>query len=451
MDALKPFWALNSALFAQRPWTLIFSLLMTAAVVVVAVTGDGALRSTSEFLAAVALWCWLGRASLRLPAIACWAGELGIPRHHETLRSVQIALLIVSLSLSFLMEMQFALDLRAWLASMIISAMVLPMATSPQLYMGMLLAMFVARMIDPRILSWPMQPAVAAIFVCLCVVLLVQWFRVIRQLEKRAAVASHRLSDAAHEAAHPEDFDRAQFSLDTSFGSSVDSEPAGRVSPRRFWLGMGYDSQSSWRVTGYSLLFAILALAAAHFSLSGQRDALAYVVLSAGVVLAAFGRFNGMHEAWMRTPHEQSILLLSPLWPQGARLKIQFLRALSGGLAGYCAYWIGLSAFAVVLGIEWRTILMVGAGLLIAMMSICLFMMHYVSRRRASPTSTFAITHAILVLLGLGSLMGGWGNASPRWVLIGLALIFLPGLPTTYLFCTRRMQFPVQPPPGPPA
>jgi hypothetical protein len=452
MDALSRHFALLRALLSRSRSAMVGALLATGAAVWSAFAGDADLRSTHEIFSAIALSCWLGSAAQRMPALAVWAGQLGIPGHAARLRKAQLVLLALSLASAVVLELQFAADLRTLAVPLAVATVVVSFASLPAFGVSMVVGLLIVQSISRDYLLLLFAPVGAILLIGICLPVIAHWFRQVRQLHERGAIFSESLADAAHEEVHAEDFARAQVSLVSSLGPALLSEPAGRVSARKFWLGMGYDPVSSWKATGYSLLMAIVLFAAAHFFFAGRLDRLVYLILSGLTAFTLFARFNGMHEAWLRTPHEQSVLTLSPRWPQGNAFKTEFLRSLWSGFPGYAVFWGVLSVFALALRwVEMRTVLMVGVGFLILTQASVGLMMYYLAQRRARRTSSFALCYAVLVLAGMGVIAGGWATGTAGAVFIGLALVVVPILPTVYLFWTRRLQFPVQPPPGPPA
>lgn len=452
MDALNRQGTLCRALFAQGKWPVMLALVAVSCAAWLASIGDAGLRFLHELFAAFAVGCTLGLAAQRLPALAVWAGQLGIPGHRQRLRSAQWLLLAMSLFFSIGLELQFAKDLRAVVVPLIAATTIASLNSLPMLSVAVAIAVLITNSLDQELLLQLFEPVGASFSLVICLAALHRWFMHVRQIHDRAAVASHSLADATHEKAHAVELEAAHVSQISYLGAALEPDPAGHLSARRLWLGMGYDSMTSWKVPGYSLLLALALLTAVHFLFAGRFDWLAYLIFSAITVFVPFGRLNGMHEAWLRTPHEQSVLLLAPRWPQGKSLKVAFLRSLLSGCGSYAAFWVLLSAFALASGwIDLRTVLITGAALLILAKVLYITMMHYLSQRRASRASPYALGYVILQLLGAMALAVGWAGGSALAALIGLAAMLLPTAPVVYLFITRRLQFPVQPPPGPPA
>jgi hypothetical protein len=444
MDALSRQATLFRVLFAESPWSVALGILTPAGALLTAVIGDSELRSMHEFLSGAAMLCTLGLAARRTPELAIWAGQLGIQAHRERLRNGQLLLLGASLSFAIVLQLQFAVDPRAVVAPVGIAAAVVALTTLPWFTFLLIIAVVVTRMVslDHRLLFTPLG---ASVSIAISIAVLLHWIHQVWHLHGLAAGASNNLSDAAHEQANPEEISRAHAALTSDLAPAFETGPAGRDSSRRFWLGMGYDPVSTWKVTGYSALFGALSLTAMHFIFSARFDWIGYLVLCAFTAFAMIGRFNSMHEAWLRTPIEQSVLMLMPRWPHGARLKIEFLRSLWTGFPGYAAFWAALSAFGVGLGwIDPSLALASGVVLTILTKALVVLMMHYLAQRRARDTSPFAMFYAVLQIIGTVTLVAAWADDAPRAALTGLLIILVPALPPIYLFSTRRLQLPVQ-------
>jgi hypothetical protein len=444
MDALSGQTTLVRALFAESPWSVGLGILGLAGAILTAVDGDSGLRFVHEFLFALATACTLGPAVRHMPGLAFCAGHLGIQPHRERLRNGQLLLLGTALTLAITLELQFMADMRAVVVPVGIVAAAVALTTLPGLCLTLVIAFMVARQFsfDHQLLF---TPAGASISVAICMAVLLHWLRQVWRLHDLAAEASHDLSDAAHERANAAEIGRAHAALTSDLVPVFETATDGRVSSRRFWLGMGYDPISSWKVTGYSTLFGVFSLTAVHFLFSARLDSGAYLILCAFTAFAMLGRFNSMHEAWLQTPVEQSVLVLTPRWPQGFRLKTGFLRSLGSGLPGYASFWAALSAFG--LGLGWivpSLALASGVVLVILTKALVVLMMHYVSQRQARSTSAFVIFYTILQIVGTVTLVAGWAAGSASAALIGLSIVLVPALPTIYLFSTRRLQFPVQ-------
>ena len=213
--------------------------------------------------------------------------------------------------------------------------------------------------------------------------------------------------------------------------------PAG-ISEEALGVGLGFAVTRSWRVRLNSAALGIACLAVAHFWRSGQYQYPAYLVITALAASAVAGGVLPLSSAWLHTPVEQGLLLLTPRWPASKVVKLSLntamFRAQMGG-------WIGWALIVLVCGglgwIEPHDILF---GMFVLFASMCsalgavwaLFALPSVRETNVS-------TVAILLLAAVG-VACYWAGA----VVLGFVFVLGPAALALLAMLLRPLQFPVE-------
>jgi hypothetical protein len=388
------------------------------------------------------------------------AAELGVPRHTPSVRSAQLLVIMVfAIVPGVLSLVRGAPPLPV--AALLLGALSFGtlLMTKPVFFCLFLLGLAPGTGKSSLVSYWLALPAVRWVILVLSLYQLVRWLR----LPQSASALRLRLGalrvDTGHgrrpvaltvtgepdSAAHVvrerlEVLDEQQLPNAGAEQFSIALRgvtPAG-ISEEALGMGLGFAVTRSWRARLNSAALGIACLAVAHFWRSGQYQYPAYLVITALAASAVAGGVLPLSSAWLHTPVEQGLLLLTARWPASKVVKLSLntamFRAQMGG-------WVGWALIVLVCGglgwIEPRDILF---GMFVLFASMCsalgavwaLFALPSVRETNVS-------TVAILLLAAVG-VACYWAGA----VVLGFVFVLGPASLALLAMLLRPLQFPVE-------
>jgi hypothetical protein len=148
--------------------------------------------------------------------------------------------------------------------------------------------------------------------------------------------------------------------------------------------------------------------------------------------------------AWATSALEQSLLVLSPRWPDLRALKWLVIRTLWSQSPTWLIAWTLLAALGLAAGwIGWPVVARGAAGLLCIVSALFGFLLVFLTRRRLKKQNRLAMLY--LVVTGIaGLLLIPFQKSAAAWQVLCLMLI-IPAALAVLAFCLRRPQFTVRP------
>jgi hypothetical protein len=388
--------------------------------------------------------CFVARAASRVATYCESSGRLGMPFHAAAMRRAQC----IVISLFTLVPGAFALWIGADFHIVIIFlggitlAIYLAEALIWVVFAAFALKGLAATGVDPIPFLFGTFGSVVILSVSAWGI--ARWLRLPQRLESAAGAASSALSDIAHEAEDGE-LDMANDVFEDYLGDVLAPPEPESISPRRLWIGLSYDPRGNWRANAIGACIAIALILICHFWKHGIWDVRVYLMASGVFALYVFGRFQQMHEAWLRTPGEQSLLVLSPRWPPRARMKALLLRSVWGGIPALFAGWLLFSGVTLATGwIGWREVLLALLGLAAVLVSSLGIFLSYFAHRALRATSRLQMFYLLIALVGTATFLISVANGSRSGALIGAALVLAPFAVAALAFTLRPALFPVQ-------
>lgn len=408
------------------------------------------------FMAAIPAGAMGFVATERVIKFCVSAAELGVPGHTPSVRSAQILVILVFAIVPGVLSLVRgapALPVAALLLGALSFGTLL--MTKPAFFGLFALGLASGTGKSSFVIHWLALPAVQWVILVLSLYQLVRWLRLPQSASALRLRLGALLADTGHgrrpvagepdSAAHAirEQLEvRDEQQLPDAGGEQVSIAlrgvtPAG-ISEEALGVGLGFPVTRSWRVRLNSAALGIACLAVAHFWRSGQYQYPAYLVITALAASAVAGGVLPLSSAWLRTPVEQGLLLLTPRWPASKHVKLSLntamFRAQMGG-------WIGWALIVLVCGglgwIEPHDILF---GMFVLFASMCstlgavwaLFALPSVRETNVS-------TVAILLLAAVG-VACYWAGA----VVLGFEFVLGPAALALLAMLLRPLQFPVE-------
>jgi len=369
----------------------------------------------------------------RIRRFSFTAGQLGLPDHARIMRLAQawfLVLLMMSPAIvATLLGMQ---PLRA--------VAILGMATAAGIVLAtyggwwLILVPLIGRSMP--LSDWLALPAVQAVAVAASAWVIWRWFRLPRSAERTGGISPSLLADAAHERASLSEDPAGLLSAAAQSGQTPNSSAAaprlqinletGRSLPSVLALGFGYSVAIAWRAVLYGIGVAALVLLAWHASHGRRPEALGYIIVTAACCLALVGRMQGVLQRLTRTSMEQSLLRLSPQWPEARQIKQAIVQTTFLVQRGSIAVWAVTSIFAALLGWMDKRYLIAG-GVAVAGTSFAFSgaLFAVLARRRIREWHLSTIAEVILVSAGALAVVFV-GSLPNLHALYGVVLMVVP-------------------------
>lgn len=386
------------------------------------------------------------------------AAELGVPRHTPSVRWAQLLVIIL-----------FAIVPGVW--QVLRGALALPVAAL--LFGGLALGTLVT--MQPRLSGWfllgafclgkllqmggessgslllravparggsPLAhlltlPAVQWAVLLLSAYQLMRWFGLpesVGRLRRRGGVEPAGADSAAPElVGEPRlrDEGGAQFSI------ALQGVTSARISAEALGVGLNFAVTHSWRARLNAAASGFACLAIAHFCWSGQYQQLTYLLVTAIAASTVAAGVLPCASAWLRTPVEQGLLLLTPRWPASKVVKLSMITVMFRSQMGG---WIGWAPIALAGGLlGWVAPRDILFGMFVLFASMCstlavVWTLFALPSVRDTNVSTVA-----LLLLAAAAVGCYWIGA----VVLGFALLLGPTALALLAMLLRPLQFPV--------
>lgn len=375
----------------------------------------------------------LMRGVQRTSLLSGTLNALAIPSHEERLRRAQIGLLLLCTAPPILLGARFGLDTRMLAVFLGAAGGCVAIAMFPWLA-WLFLAIFLPSHLKHGLASLALSTPGVLFIIGASFAVCWHWVR----RPSQAVFVNQGLSgDPSPAPLLPQPIEDGQL------GPAL--RPA-HLSASRFWLGLGHTADPWWKccLAGVGLGLGMFVIA--HFWNAGRTDATLYLVSSAMIGILLFGRFAAMNQAWTQTPGEQSVLLLTPEWPQGNQLKRAMMLTTLPGICGYLLSWAILSAVALLLG--WVSPVRVAiGGIALAAMTLGMLglFMCYLAHARMRRRMYLPMIYLLAAFIGLVMLVFGLDERNVRSLWFAALLTLLPFALSLLAFCLRRPQFPARP------
>jgi hypothetical protein len=396
----------------------------------------------------------LAIASERLVPYAASAGELGVPRHAATLRTVQVVLLLLVAGAPWAVAVTYD---GPWLR---VAALLLGAAALGTLLVGgglvvgslILAAWCINATFGPPEywLAWPAVPYVALIG---SFVAFYRWLRFLARVELAAPTLQTAYSDAAHEEseiAAVGNADRvriaeAELQQDTYISDAVGWLTDGRLSPAGLGVGLGFWSGTSWRTVAIGIGIGLLAVLAARQHYLLRQPHTIYALTCVVTAFLSLSRVSAIAQRWKRTSVEQELLQLTPLWPSALMLKSVFLKSMCRVQLGPVTGWIVISTTLVVLGcVDFREVAYGGLYVTAAFLVACSYLWVALASREVKEWQVSSIVAALLAISGVVTVQFG-DPLEIYYRALGVAAILVPPVLSFAIFQFRPLQFPARP------
>jgi hypothetical protein len=445
MDALRRDAAILRGLLLGGPGITIALALIAFTAFMLSVLPDE--KGLDAILACLlfSIVCLLARAASRVPMYCESAGLLGLPRHALAMRRAQCILI----GFFTLPPIAYALWSGAGFRAVVIfvggAAIGIYLAEALTLVVIAAFALKGVAATGVDISALLFGAPGSAVILAASAWGIARWLQLPKRLEAAAAAASLTFSDSAHEGTDVEGLDAANEAFEHHLGDVVSPRAPQVLTPRRLWIGLSYDPRGNWRTNATGLLFVLAVAVICHFWKHARWDLGVYLAVSGIFAIFVFGRFQQMNEAWLRTPGEQSLLVLSTRWPTRAAFRLVLLRSVWTGVPELLAGWLLFSAADLAFGwIEYQSVTLAAFGLLATLVSSLGIFLSYFSYSRVRRTNVLPMAYLLIALAGIATLLTSIAHAHIPGTLIGAALLLGPAAVAFLAFFLRPTLFPVQ-------
>ena len=361
------------------------------------------------------------------------AGSLGLPDHARVMRLAQGWFLVIFVGVPAAV---------AGIAGMApLSALaVLCTATAVGIVLAMygawwfILIPFIARSISLG--DWVGLPSVQAIATAISAWMMWKWAELPERAGRAGGLAPSLLADNTHERA-----DRLEDRVGTQppaeeAGQTLAIEAlmlrvredleAGRNIASVLALGLGYTVATAWRAVLYGIGIAMFVLLVWHVVHGRRPEVLGYSIVTVVCCFALVGRLQGFLQRWIGTSMEQSILRLTPQWPEGRVIKRGVVQSTFLVQRGSIVVWVASSIVAASLGwIDKSSLLAGGLAVLGTSLAFSSAVCGVLARRRVREWHLSTVTIVLLMPAGILVVLYG-GSLSSSHVLYGAALMLVP-------------------------
>jgi len=369
----------------------------------------------------------------RITRFSLVAGSLGLPGHALYMRQVQY--LFLALFVAIPAAVAVVMGMAPLTAAALFSA-----ATAGGVVLSTYGAVWIVIVpIVGRIRSvesWIQSPIVQGLAVAASGWLISRWFELPARVERAGGLMPRFMADAKHERPELEEETKQQAPfeegtrqsriIEESFAAEAAGLDARRMPATVLAAGLGYPAGTSWRGALYGSLTAVVVLLAWRMYRGPKPDIAAYVVVTAGCCVALVGRLQGVLHRWMRTPIEQSLLRLTPRWPEERAVKRTVLQTLVMVQRGAMSAWAVVSVVALIVGWIGTTELLIGAiGLLGTSLAFTGSVIATLSRRRVRELHGSTVALVLSVAIGAAIVLFGEPMSSSHMA-IGLVMMMGP-------------------------
>jgi len=457
MDAVKRYWQLLRALLLVRPLIGILLGLFYVVAALLALTMDSDKKGTAILvLSAIPTLGFFAIATERSIQYSMANAVLGIPRHAESLRNAQIALLFALIGVPAAIGIMHG-GQPSYMALLCVPAalgVLLPLYARWAFLIWITIA--VATRFSYSFGAWMpglSNPLVRVTLILASMGVLYWWLGLATRTEQRVKRGSLLIADAKHESTHasaeesrgaPSGFKAYEQGIERKVAGVICGIDRKGITSRALGMALAVDLRPKWRAMaamigiGWVLLFVFLSIR------RRQPEPTIYTGITVLAAVSLFTRLGVLRQAWKLRGAEEELLALSPRWPAQATVKRLFaelmLQSQTGtwivwfliSLPAYCFRWIADDEAAI-------AILMMCA----ASCGACGSLLVALSRPQVKEISI--ITIALLLCCACGVLMYEFGMPIVRYPrIIGVSMIVGPLILGVLRFSFQPLQFPVR-------
>lgn len=318
-------------------------------------------------IAAMSAFAAVGLSALlteRLSRYSFHAGMLGLPDHARVMRGVQSWFLLVFVATPMLVACVRGLPLLPS-AALLCSAAAGGIVLSTYGAWWLALVLILSKSADFHSLIQTPGGQVAALGASSW--LIWKWFSLPVRAERAGSLAASSLADAKHE---PTDAEGARASgndrppsrsLEDMASVATMDLAASTGFTRALAFGLGYPVDMIWRPVLYGAAIAFSAMVAWHFLRASYSEIVPFAVVTGLCCIALVGRLQGILHRWMKTTLEQSLLRVTPRWPNDRLIKRTVVKSTFLVQRGAIIVWCAASAIPALLGWIERPVLFAGA------------------------------------------------------------------------------------------
>jgi hypothetical protein len=458
MDAIGKYSRVVYVLLLERGLIIVLLAAFYAVAAFLAIVLDSAKTANVILIMAAIPACGLAAiASERVSLCSADCAILGVPSSARILRNGQVVILglIVGVPICLALLYGAKVDMAALL---IIPAAFGTLLVQRGRWSGIVwIVLVVGANVFPtasqRLVSAAAVPTLRWVAIVVGVVLLHRWLGLAERIRKRTvghdlSPIDRRLETAAVVTGAPSLTQRQIDKLGQAYDQEIDQvgrEIAdGRITYKALAVGLSIVTTSNWRGWAQTVGIAWAILCAAHFGLKPRFQQVVFIWMIISAAGALFSRLGTIRLAWHSFAAEESLLLLTPKWPNAESVKRFFLKLMLRNQTGAWIGWVLVIAPFIALG--W-------IGLPQAEISIVLLLsvssgssgalLFALSRPHHEGISISTIGFLVCAVVGVATfLFGSAGFPHARWA--GIALILVPLLWGGLSFVSRPLQFPVQ-------
>ncbi len=288
----------------------------------------------------------------------------------------------------------------------------------------------------PSVESWLQSPVVQGLALLAGGWLVSRWTALPARIERVGGLLPAALADAKHEPPATAGDEDPQATSERSAGQSRNLEDAfalGAADLDASWMPpnvlavcLRYSVVTGWRGVLNGSLTALVVLFAWRLYRGAQPDIAAYLTVTAGCCLVLVGRLEGVLQQWMRTPIEQSLLRLTPRWPEARAIKWAVLQSLLMVQRGAVSAWVVVSLVAWTVGwIGTPELLIGGMGVLGTALAFTGTVVATLARRRVRELQLATVASVLTVAIGVVLVLFGEATGSHH-ATIGAAMMVGP-------------------------
>jgi hypothetical protein len=457
MDAVNRYWQIVRVLVLGRGLVVVLLTLFYLLAMILSITLEADKKvSIILVLSGIPACGFLAMATERVIQYSIAGALLGIPRHAEFLRNGQMAILCLFVGVPASVALAYG-GLAGHAALLLVPAaagvvfalkgrwvfaawIVIAVSTRFSLSMGGVL---------PGLNSPPVQ--IALIIVSLGI--LYWWLGLPSRTEKHAQEMPTVLADARHEASATSTSGTLGKKpgqvelLEKAYERELDEVTAGMsnagLTSHSLALGLAVDVRPNWRGTATMIGLGWVTLFILHRVYRHDERGTLYIWVAFFAASAIFSRVNAVQAAWKHHGAEAALLVLSPRWPNEARVKQMLVEMLVKSQMSAWLMWVFIILPYVALG--WLGQTTAGAYIFLLCATSCGAsgtLLLTLSRRHLKELSF--VTIALLLCSAVGVcvyLFGAVAMSHAR--IVGATLIVLPLIVGGLCFSFRPLQFPV--------
>ena len=456
MDAIKRHWQVIRALLLARPLVVVMLGLFYPVGWLIALTSDAPKKGVVILVMAAIPACgFFALATERLIQFSAAGSSLGIPGHVPALRHGQIDVMCLVIGVPAIIAL---LEGAPFNSSALLCV---PAAAGVflTLYARWIFPIWIILFVSSRVAeSYHFaadftSPVIQVALLVASVPTLIWWLGLASRVQARTRPLL-RLADRRHErtveargealAVDSDRLTRYEESLDRALTSIVAGVNDTGPSSDAFSLGLGFDLRPRWtrivKVVAVGLLLIVILQDTQRRNLESGL----YLTMTAFAGLNLLSRLQIVLAHWKIRDAEESLLYLTPRWPEPGRVKALFVEIMLQSQVGTWLIWAALSLVVFWLGWirdEYRAdcifVMFAASG------AACSSFLAALSRRGVREFSW--VTVLILLCCASGVAVFVWGPLLAQHAqVLGVGLVGAPLIVSSICFWYRPLQLPVQ-------